>query len=82
MAAGVPPRPVTLLEVLDRILDKGIVVDAFIRISLCGIEFLTVEIRAVVASVDTYLIYAERLREIGLLAPAPAAPPIKAPPGA
>lgn len=73
MAAGVPPKPVSLLEVLDRILDKGVVVDAFVRLSIVGIEFLTLEIRAVIASVDTYLIYAERLRELGLLAPVPPA---------
>jgi len=72
MAAGVPPAPVSLLEVLDRILDKGIVVDAFVRIYLVGIEILTIEARVIVASVETYLKYAERIHEIGLVA-APAA---------
>jgi len=55
MAAGVPPAPVSLLEVLDRILDKGIVIDAFARVSLVGIELLTIEARVVVASVESYL---------------------------
>ena len=49
----------SLAEVVDRILDKGVVVEAFVRVSLVGIELLAVEVRAVVASVDTYLRYAE-----------------------
>lgn len=49
----------SLAEVVDRILDKGIVVDAWARVSLVGIELLAVEARVVVASVDTYLKYAE-----------------------
>jgi len=74
MAAGVPPAPVSLLEVLDRILDKGIVIDAFVRVSLVGIELLTIEARVVIASVETYLKYAERIHEIGLVAaPTPVA---------
>ena len=68
MAAGVPPAPVSVLEVLDRILDKGIVIDAFVRVSLVGIELLTIEARVVVSSVETYLKYAERIHEIGLVA--------------
>ena len=72
MAAGVVPAPVSLLEVLDRILDKGIVIDAFVRLSLVGIEFMTIEARVVISSVDTYLKYAERIHEIGLVT-APAA---------
>lgn len=55
----------SLVEVLDRILDKGIVIDAWVRVSLIGIEILTVEARVVVASVETYLKYAEA---IGLIA--------------
>jgi gas vesicle structural protein len=51
-----------LLEVLDRVLDKGIVVDAWIRFSLAGIDFLTVEARIVVASLETYLEYAGAIR--------------------
>lgn len=49
----------SLAEVIDRILDKGIVVDAFIRVALVGIELIAVEIRVVIASVETYLKYAE-----------------------
>jgi len=49
----------SLAEVIDRILDKGIVVDAWARVSLVGIELLAIEARVVVAGVDTYLKYAE-----------------------
>lgn len=52
-----------LLDVLDRILDKGIVVDAWIRFSLVGLDLLTVEARVVVASIETYLEYANTLRK-------------------
>ena len=54
----------SLAEVVDRILDKGIVIDAWVRISLVGIELVAIEARAVVASVDTFLKYAEA---VGLL---------------
>jgi len=57
----------SLVEVIDRILDKGVVVDAWVRVSLVGIELLAVEARVVVASVETYLKYAEA---IGLTATA------------
>jgi gas vesicle structural protein len=57
----------SLVEVLDRILDKGIVIDAWIRISAVGIEVLAIEARVVIASVETYLRYAEA---IGLTAAA------------
>jgi len=49
----------SLAEVIDRILDKGIVVDAWVRVSLVGIELLAIEARVVVAGVETYLKYAE-----------------------
>lgn len=49
----------SLAEVIDRILDKGIVVDAFVRVALVGIELLAIEVRVVIASVETYLRYAE-----------------------
>jgi gas vesicle structural protein len=49
----------SLAEVVDRILDKGIVVDAWVRVSLVGIELLAIEARVVIASVETYLKYAE-----------------------
>jgi len=52
--------------VLDRILDKGIVIDAWVRISLVGIDLITVEARIVVASIDTYLRYAEA---VGITSP-------------
>ena len=58
------PDVSSLAEVLDRILDKGIVVDAWARVSLVGIEILTVEARVVVASVDTFLHYAEEITKI------------------
>jgi hypothetical protein len=58
------PDSSSLAEVLDRVLDKGIVVDAFARVSLVGIEILTVEARVVVASVDTFLHYAEEIAKI------------------
>ena len=51
----------SLAEVVDRILDKGVVVDAWVRVSLVGIEILAVEARVVVAGVDTFLKYAEAL---------------------
>lgn len=57
----------SLAEVIDRILEKGIVVDAWARVSLVGIEILAIEARVVIASVDTYLKYAEA---VGLTAAA------------
>lgn len=62
----------SLAEVLDRILDKGIVVDLWVRVSLVGIEILGIEARVVIASVETYLKYAEA---VGLTA-APEAVPV------
>lgn len=59
----------SLAEVVDRILDKGIVIDAWVRVSLVGIELLSIEARVVVASVETFLKYAEA---IGLTATAAA----------
>jgi hypothetical protein len=59
----------SLAEVVDRILDKGIVIDAWVRVSLVGIELLALEARVVVAGVDTYLKYAEA---VGLTAAAAA----------
>ena len=49
----------SLIDVLDRVLDKGIVIDAWVRVSLVGIDLITVEARVVVASIDTYLKYSE-----------------------
>lgn len=59
----------SLAEVIDRILDKGIVIDAWVRVSLVGIELLAIEARVVIASVETYLRYAEA---VGLTATAAA----------
>lgn len=59
MAVERAPGGTSLIDVLDRILDKGIVVDAWVRISLVGIDLITVEARIVIASIDTYLKYAE-----------------------
>lgn len=59
-------EPPGLLDVLDRILDKGIVVDAWIRFSLAGLDFLTVEARIVVASIETYLEYAGAIQQTQL----------------
>jgi len=59
----------SLVEVVDRILDKGVVIDAWARVSLVGIELLTIEARVVVASVETFLKYAEA---VGLTASAAA----------
>jgi gas vesicle structural protein len=60
----VAPDASSLAEVLDRILDKGVVIDVWARVSLVGIEILTVESRVVVASVDTFLHYSEEMAKI------------------
>ena len=62
------PRPSGLADVIEIILDKGLVIDAYVRVSLIGIEILTVEARVVIASVDTFLHYSERIRQIGPVA--------------
>ena len=54
----------SLIDVLDRVLDKGIVIDAWLRVSLVGIDLLTVEARIVVASIDTYLRYSEAVGQV------------------
>jgi hypothetical protein len=55
-----------LAEVLDLILDKGLVIDAFVKVSLVGIELITIDARIVVASVDTYLKFAEATNRLDL----------------
>src|SRR3954468_14263444 len=60
------PNSAGLYDILDLILDKGIVVDAFVRVSLVGIELLTIDARVVIASVDTYLRYAEGAERLQL----------------
>jgi hypothetical protein len=60
------PKPSGLADVLEVILDKGIVIDIYLRVSLVGIELLTVDARIVVASVDTYLRFAEAVGRLNL----------------
>ena len=67
----------SLVDVLDRVLDKGIVIDAWVRVSLVGIDLITVEARVVVASIDTYLRYAEAM---GITAPVARPPSLVSPP--
>src|SRR6187200_2581235 len=65
----------SLIDVLDRVLDKGIVIDAWVRVSLVGIDLITVEARVVVASIDTYLKYSEAVGTVAPVAkPLPASP--------
>lgn len=60
------PRSGSLADVVEIILDKGLVIDAFVRVSLVGIEVLTIDARIVVASVDTYLRFAEATNRLDL----------------
>src|SRR4051794_35212131 len=60
------PNPTGLAEVIDLILDKGLVIDVYVRVSLVGIELLTIDARIVVASVDTYLRFAEAVNRLDL----------------
>ncbi|WP_350277961.1 gas vesicle protein GvpJ [Kribbella sp. HUAS MG21] len=60
------PAPSSLADVIDSILDKGLVIDAYVRVSLVGIELLTIDARIVVASVDTYLRFAEATNRLDL----------------
>ena len=60
------PAPSGLADVVETILDKGIVIDAYVRVSLVGIELLTVDARIVIASVDTYLRFAEATNRLDL----------------
>lgn len=66
MAVERTPGGTSLIDVLDRVLDKGIVIDAWVRVSLVGIDLVTVEARVVVASIDTYLKYSEA---VGITSP-------------
>src|ERR1051325_11477847 len=63
----------SLIDVLDRVLDKGIVIDAWVRVSLVGIDLITVEARVVVASIENYIRYSEAATQI---------PPVSRPAGA
>jgi hypothetical protein len=60
------PSPTGLADVIDTILDKGLVIDAYVRVSLVGIEVLTIDARIVVASVDTYLRFAEAVNRLDI----------------
>ena len=60
------PSPSGLADVLNVILDKGIVIDAFVRISVIGIELVTIDARIVIASVDTYLRFTEAVNRLDL----------------
>jgi hypothetical protein len=60
------PRPSGLADVIDIILDKGLVIDAYVRVSLVGIELLTIDARIVIASVDTYLRFAEAVGRVDI----------------
>src|SRR5919107_2043477 len=62
------PNSSGLYDILDLILDKGLVIDAYVRVSLVGIELLTVDLRVVIASVDTYLRFAEAVNRLDLRA--------------
>jgi gas vesicle structural protein len=73
-------HPTSLIDVLDRVLDKGIVIDAWVRVSLVGINLLSVETRMFVASIETYLQYADLIRQAPLVS-APAPPSLKSHPG-
>jgi gas vesicle structural protein len=65
MAVERAPAGASLIDVLDRVLDKGIVIDAYVRVSLVGIDLVSVEARIVVASVETYLRFAEAIGVTG-----------------
>jgi gas vesicle structural protein len=60
------PRPSGLADVVDVILDKGLVIDAYVRVALIGIEILTIDARIVIASVDTYLRFAEAVNRLDI----------------
>ena len=60
------PRPSGLADVIDVILDKGLVIDAYVRVSLAGIELLTVDARLAIASVDTYLRFAQAVNRLDI----------------
>ena len=63
---GTRPSPSGLADVIDTILDKGLVIDAYVRVSLVGIELLTIDARVVIASVDTYLRFAEAVNRLDI----------------
>ena len=60
------PSPSSLADVVDLILDKGLVIDAYVRVSVIGIELITIDARIVIASIDTYLRFAEAVNRLDL----------------
>jgi gas vesicle structural protein len=64
--ASAGPSPSGLADVIETILDKGLVIDAYVRVSLVGIEVLTIDARVVIASVDTYLRFAEAVNRLDI----------------
>jgi len=60
------PSPSSLADVVDLILDKGLVIDAYVRVAVIGIELITIDARIVIASVDTYLRFAEAVNRLDL----------------
>lgn len=65
-SANRAPHPSSLADVLDLVLDKGVVIDAYVRLAVIGIELLTLDARVVIASVDTYLRFAEAVNRLDL----------------
>jgi hypothetical protein len=63
------PTSTSVIDVLDRVLDKGIVIDGWVRVSLVGIDLITVEMRIFVASIETYLRHAHDLSQVVRLGP-------------
>ena len=59
----------SLIDILDRVLDKGIVIDAWVRVSVAGVDLLTVDARVIIASIETYLEYADALSVAGRASP-------------
>ena len=66
VSPGGGPSPTGLADVIETILDKGLVIDAYVRVSLIGIEALTIDARVVIASVDTYLRFAEAVNRLDI----------------
>jgi hypothetical protein len=73
VSADQPSVGASVIDVLDHVLDKGIVIDAWMRVSLVGIDLLTVEARVLVASIETYVQQAEAVSHFGGLAAGPLA---------
>jgi gas vesicle structural protein len=61
------PSPSGLVDVVDLILDKGLVIDAYVRVAVIGIELITIDARIVIASIDTYLRFAEAVNRLDLM---------------